>query len=104
MISSVSRAVSARPSVHLLPLSAVALVLPGLACAQASPFQTGADSLVTNLIALATPVAILAIMVLAIVAMTGRISWGWPIGALVGIGVIFGAPQIVTWARSLFGV
>jgi len=60
----------------------------------------GADSLFTNLIALATPVAVLAVMVLAVVAMTGRISWGWRIGALVGIGVIFGAPQIVPWAST----
>jgi type IV secretory pathway VirB2 component (pilin) len=56
------------------------------------------------LVALATPIAILAIMVLAIVAMTGRISWGWPVGALIGIGVIFGAPQLVDWARGVFGV
>lgn len=83
---------------------AAAATLPQLALAQASPFQTGAESLVTNLTAIATPVAALAVMVLAVVAMTGRISWGWPIGALVGIGVIFGAPQIVTWARGVFGV
>jgi type IV secretory pathway VirB2 component (pilin) len=34
--------------------------------------------------------------------MTGRISWGWPIGVIVGIGVIFGAPEIVTWVQGLF--
>lgn len=80
-------------------------MVPALAFAQATnPFQTGAESLVTNFTAIATPFAVLAIMVLAIVAMTGRISWAWPIGALVGIGVIFGAPTIVTWVRGLFGV
>jgi type IV secretion system protein VirB2 len=78
--------------------------LPEIACAQASPFQTGANSLVTNVIAIATPFAVLAIMVLAVVAMTGRLSWGWPLGALIGIGVLFGAPQIVAWVRGLFGV
>lgn len=83
---------------------ALVLALPQFVFAQANPFQTGADSLVTNITAIATPVAIIAVMVLAIVAMTGRISWGWPIGVLVGIGVIFGAPTIVTWARTLFGV
>jgi type IV secretion system protein VirB2 len=87
---------------HAIGLTAA--TLPELALAQASPFQTGAESLVTNLTTIATPVAALAVMVLAVVAMTGRISWGWPVGALVGIGVIFGAPQIVTWARGLFGV
>jgi type IV secretory pathway VirB2 component (pilin) len=81
------------------------MVLPDLAFAQAaSPFQTGANSLVTNAIAIATPFAVLAIMVLAVVAMSGRISWGWPVGAVVGICVLFGAQQIVTWARGLFGV
>ena len=104
MILPVSGAPRARTATRVLIASATALVLPQLASAQASPFQTGADSLVTNLIAIATPIAILAVMVLAIVAMTGRISWGWPIGALVGIGVVFGAPQLVTWARGLFGV
>ena len=79
--------------------------MPVIAFAQATnPFQTGAESLVTNFTAIATPFAVIAIMVLAVVAMTGRISWAWPIGALVGIGVIFGAPTIVTWARGLFGV
>jgi type IV secretion system protein VirB2 len=94
----------AAQSLHRTIAFTAAATLPQLALAQGSPFQTGADSLVTNLVALATPVAVLAVMVLAIVAMTGRISWGWPIGALVGIGVVFGAQQIVTWARGVFGV
>jgi len=97
------RARAAQSYRHTTAFTAAA-TLPQLVLAQASPFQTGADSLVTNLTAIATPVAALAVMVLAVVAMTGRISWGWPVGALVGIGVIFGAPQIVTWARGLFGV
>src|SRR5262245_58523132 len=84
------------------PLAITAAVsVPQLAQAQASPFETGANSLVTSFLGLATPVAILAVMVLAVVAMTGRISWGWPIGVIVGIGVIFAAPQIVAWIQSL---
>jgi type IV secretory pathway VirB2 component (pilin) len=89
---------------HALSLITSSAV-PTLVFAQATnPFQTGAESLVTNFTAIATPFAVLAIMVLAVVAMTGRISWAWPVGALVGIGVIFGAPTIVTWVRGLFGV
>ena len=88
-----------------LPAVILGATLPALALAQAaSPFQTGANSLVTEFTNIATPFAVLAIMVLAVVAMTGRISWGWPVGALIGIGVIFGAPTLVTWARGLFGV
>ena len=77
-------------------------VIPQLALAQV--FDTGANNLVTYFIVLATPIAVIAIMVLAIVAMTGRVSWGWPIGVLLGVGVIFGAPQLVDWARGIFGV
>jgi type IV secretory pathway VirB2 component (pilin) len=73
------------------------------ALAQTSPFETGATALQTNLVTIATPIAIVLVMVLGIAAAVGRISWGWPIMALVGIGIIFAAPQIVTWARGLFG-
>ena len=80
------------------------LLLPELALAQASPFMTGANSLQTNILAWATPIAVILVMVLGFMAMTNRISWGWPIGAIIGIAVIFGAPQIVTWVRGMFGV
>jgi type IV secretory pathway VirB2 component (pilin) len=79
-------------------------VLPTLAFAQASPFLTGANSLQTNILAWATPIAVILVMVLGIMAMANRISWGWPIAAIVGIAVVFGAPQIVAWTRGMFGV
>lgn len=72
--------------------------------AQSSPFETGANSLVTEFIAIATPIAILLVMGLGIAAATGRISWGWPLLVLLGIGIVFGAPQIVAWGRAIFGV
>jgi type IV secretion system protein VirB2 len=34
----------------------------------------------------------------------GRISWLWFIGAIIGTVLVFGAPQIVAWIRSMFGV
>lgn len=84
--------------------AAAVLIAPGAALAQTSPFDTGANSLVTFALTIATPVAVLVVIALAIAAAVGRISWGWVIGALVGIAAIFGAPQIVTWIRTLFGV
>jgi type IV secretion system protein VirB2 len=81
------------------------LVLPQLALAQsASPFLTGATSLQTNILAWLTPVAIILIMVLGAMAMANRMSWGWCIGAILGVAIAFGAPQIVTWIRGMFGV
>jgi type IV secretion system protein VirB2 len=92
-----------RPALRAVALAAVVL-LPQLAFAQASPFLTGANSLQTNILAWLTPVAIILIMVLGGMAMANRISWGWAIGAVIGIAIAFGAPQIVTWVRGMFGV
>ena len=77
---------------------------PGLALAQSSPFLTGATALQSNILAWLTPVAIILVMVLGGMAMAARMSWGWCIGAIVGIAMAFGAPQIVTWVRGMFGV
>jgi len=81
-----------------------AVLTPDLAIAQASPFMTGATALQTNLLAWLTPVAIILVMVLGGMAMANRMSWGWCIGAILGIAIGFGAPQIVTWVRGMFGV
>jgi type IV secretion system protein VirB2 len=83
---------------------AAAVCIPGLALAQASPFMTGATALQTNILAWLTPVAIILIMVLGAMAMANRISWGWCMAAIMGIAISFGAPQIVSWVRAMFGV
>lgn len=88
---------------HALLFAAV-MAVPDLALAQASPFLTGANSLQTNILAWATPIAVILVMTLGIMAMANRISWGWPITAIVGIAVVFGASQMVTWIRGMFGV
>ena len=87
-----------------LLFGSLALVTPELVLAQASPFMTGATALQTNILAWLTPVAIILVMVLGGMAMANRMSWGWCIGAILGIAIAFGAPQIVTWVRGMFGV
>ena len=42
-------------------------LVPELSVAQTSPFQTGATALQTNILTLATPVAVILVMVLGIV-------------------------------------
>ena len=74
------------------------------AFAQTSPFLTGATALEANILAWLTPIAIILVMVLGAMAMANRISWGWCIGAILGIAIAFGAPQIVGWVRGMFGV
>jgi len=77
---------------------------PAECLAQASPFQTGATALQTNLLTLLTPVAVILVIALGVGAMVNRISWGWCIAAIAGIALSFGAPQIVTWIRGMFAV
>ena len=99
-----------RCTVRCGPLSRSVLIValtvcaPELCVAQASPFMTGASALQTNILAWLTPIAIILIMVLGGMAMANRMSWGWCIGAILGIAIAFGAPQIVTWVRGMFGV
>lgn len=85
----------------LMPLLAL---VPALVTAQTSPFLTGATALQTNILAWLTPIAVILVMALGAMAMANRMSWGWCIGAIVGIAIAFGAPQIVTWVRGMFGV
>ncbi len=82
----------------------IAAFAPELSFAQTSPFMTGATALQTNILAWLTPVAVILIMVLGGMAMANRMSWGWCLGAILGIAIAFGAPQIVTWVRGMFGV
>jgi type IV secretion system protein VirB2 len=89
---------------HRVAIGVLLLAFSQVGSPQSSPFETGANSLVTEVIAIATPIAILLVMGLGIAAATGRISWGWPLLVLLGIGIVFGAPQIVAWGRALFGV
>jgi type IV secretion system protein VirB2 len=69
-----------------------------------SPFMTGATALQTNILAWLTPIAVILVMVLGAMAMANRMSWGWCLAAILGIAIAFGAPQIVTWVRGMFGV
>ena len=75
-----------------------------MAQAQSSPFMTGATALQTNVLAWLTPIAVILVMILGAMAMANRLSWGWCLAAILGIAISFGAPQIVTWVRGLFGV
>jgi len=89
-------------AIHTL-LAVLVLSVPHLALAQ-SPFMTGATALQTQILQWLTPVAIILVMVLGGMAMANRMSWGWCIGAILGIAISFGADQIVTWVKGMFQV
>jgi type IV secretion system protein VirB2 len=67
-----------------------------------TPFDTGATTLINDFQLLAVPIAALVVIALGVAALAGRISWGWPVAAIAGIAIIFGAQNIVEWVRSAF--
>src|ERR1700736_5668354 len=76
--------------------------LPGTALAQTgSPFDTGAQSLLTFALAIAAPIAALIIIGVCVAAATSLISWGAVFRTIAGIAGIFGAVQIVAWIRGM---
>lgn len=79
-------------------------VAPEWAFAGASPFTTGATATSTNVLAILTPIAVVAVMAIGAAAWFNKISWGWAVAAIVGICLVFGSQQVVTWARGMFGV
>lgn len=100
----VTRAMSPAAAAPALWLAVALVVSSQPAFAQTSPFLTGATALETNILAWLTPIAIILVMVLGGMAMASRLSWGWCIGAILGIAIAFGAPQVVSWVRGMFGV
>jgi type IV secretion system protein VirB2 len=98
------RALRRRHRTRICGIATLLALVPTLVLAQASPFMTGATALQTNILAWLTPIAIILVMALGAMAMANRMSWGWCIGAIIGIAIAFGAPQIVAWVRGMFGV
>jgi type IV secretion system protein VirB2 len=69
-----------------------------------SPFTTGATAAQASLLTILTPVAAVAVMASGAMAWFGRVSWWWFIGVVMGVVMVFGSQQIVSWIRGLAGV
>lgn len=87
----------------IVTLAALGLLMPELAFA-AGPFTAGSTSLAQDILTILTPVAVIAVMAAGVLAWFGRISWVLAISVMVGIVLVFGSQQVVTWIRGLFGV
>lgn len=81
----------------------LAMGVPALAFA-GGPFVTGATAAQTTILTILTPIAVIAVMALGVAAWFNKISWGWAVAGVIGIVLVFGAPQIVAWVRTMFGV
>src|SRR5438045_9186959 len=86
------------------PPTGVLLVIPASALAQASPFNTGANSLLQFTLTMPTAIAALIVIGLAMAAARGENAGSWLVWAVIGIADIFGARHVVQWMGSTVGV
>lgn len=70
----------------------------------ASPFGAGTTTLTQDILTIVTPIVGIAVIAVGCLCWFGKISWFWLAGLIVGIVLVFGNQQIVTWIRGLFGV
>jgi type IV secretion system protein VirB2 len=95
---------SARKLLLVLLVAVLACGLaPELALA-APPFANSGTQLKTDLIQTLTPFAGIAVLVVGVFCLMGRVNWSWFIGGLIGVAMMFGSDQIVAWFRTLMGV
>lgn len=65
---------------------------------------TGAGTQATNwVVQLLTPLVPLAVAVVGILCLTGRVNWGWFAAGLVGVALFFGRDQVVSMFRGWLG-
>jgi type IV secretion system protein VirB2 len=92
------------PNERLLDVLVLALLMSPALVFAGSPFATGATALTTNVITILTPLAVIGVIAVGVAAWFNKVSWGWAVAAMIGIVLVFGAQQIVTWIRGMFGV
>jgi type IV secretion system protein VirB2 len=88
-------------------LHRTALVLSTLMAGAAHagvPFASGSQTLTTDILTLVTPIVGIAVIAVGVLCWFGRITWYWFVGLVVGIVLVFGNQQVVSWIRGLFGV
>lgn len=92
-------------TLQLVLLAAIAAcsLFPELAAA-APPFANSGSTLKADLVQTLTPFAGIAVLVVGVLCLMGRVNWGWFVGGVLGIAMIFGSDQIVSWGRTLMGV
>lgn len=84
-------------------IGAALLCAPDIVFA-APPLATGTKALKNDLIDILTPIIGIGMIGLGLACGFGKISWWWFAGAVVGIVLVFGHDQILSWIRGLFSV
>ena len=66
-------------------------------------FAAGTERLGNDIMNFLSPLAGIVIIGLGVGAWMGKVSWSWCISFVLGMILVFGHVQILSWLRSLFG-
>ena len=85
---------------HVLFAAVILLVSSPALADDPTNISNGLNSITAWVKTAAVPVGILAVMGAGFAKLTGRLDWPRFFSVLVGIGIIFGATQIVSWLSA----
>jgi type IV secretion system protein VirB2 len=95
--------IGAARRLEAISITVLTVLFPVLAFA-AAPFAGGTSALKSDLLTIVAPIAGLAIIAVGVICWFGKISWTWFAGLIVGVILVFGNDQVVSWVRGMFGV
>ena len=70
----------------------------------ATPFAGATSTLSNDILTLIAPLAGIGLIAVGVTCWFGKISWYWFGGMVVGIVLVFGNSQIVSWIRGVFSI
>ena len=83
------------------------VLLTGVLASQASPAFaqfTGTGTAATNwVVQIVQPLIALAVAVVGVLCLTGRVNWPWFLAAIIGVALFFGRDQVVSLIRGWVG-
>jgi type IV secretion system protein VirB2 len=88
----------------LIALAVLALVaVPSVAMAQGAPWESTGQRTFDMIMSIARWVAMVGIVACGLAAFFGKLSWDWAGKIIIGLVLVFAAPQIVDYFRQSMG-
>lgn len=88
-------------SIRMLAIATASLCVLFPDLAMAFPWDDAADKVLTAMTGrMLTVAAIIAVMVVGVLSLTGRMPWGRGMAVIGGIVIVFSAPYIVNYIRT----
>lgn len=88
----------------MLLLGTAVVVFSPEAAFAAMPFASGSNTVKADIISFVTPLIGVAIIALGLACGFGKLSWWWFGGVVVGVILVYGHEQIISWLRGAFGI